>query len=150
MLACKRLLDASLSGLVPTAYQQGFFMDLRQVIDRFFGEQGIKHTLQRDAIVSEFLAVKEHISIDDLLARVRTQHPKVGYATVYRTLSLLKEAGVADERHFGDGKALYEPMSEHHHDHLICTVCGKIVEFENRQIEAQQDEVARAHGFKIS
>jgi Fur family ferric uptake transcriptional regulator len=119
-------------------------------IAAIFEENGVKHTAQREAIVREFLATKEHVSIDELLKRVRVQHPNVGYATVYRTLRLLKEIGLADERHFGDGKALYEPIGEHHHDHLICTRCGKIVEFENEEIEALQKEVAREHGFVIS
>src|SRR6476619_2174136 len=103
-------------------------------LEKFFEEHGVKHTAQREAIVREFLNTKEHISIDELLRRVRVQHPSVGYATVYRTLRLLKEVGLADERHFGDGKALYEPIGEHHHDHLICTSCHKIVEFENDEI----------------
>lgn len=123
--------------------------DAQQVIERFFGQSGVKHTSQREAIVREFLGVTDHVSIDDLLARVRVQHPKVGYATVYRTLRLLKDAGVADERHFGDGKALYEPSNDHHHDHLICTHCGKIVEFENEEIEALQEKVAALHGFTM-
>ncbi len=117
---------------------------------RIFEEHGVKHTAQREAIVREFLATKEHVSIDELLRRVRLTHPSVGYATVYRTLRLLKEIGIADERHFGDGKALYEPIGEHHHDHLICTRCGKIVEFENDAIETLQLGVAREHGFVIS
>jgi Fur family transcriptional regulator, ferric uptake regulator len=119
-------------------------------LSQLFEEHGVKHTAQREAIVREFLATKEHVSIDELLRRVRVAHPGVGYATVYRTLRLLKEMGLADERHFGDGKALYEPISDHHHDHLICTRCMKIVEFENEDIEALQDGVAKKHGFVIS
>jgi len=117
---------------------------------RIFEEHGVKHTAQREAIVREFLATKEHVSIDDLLTRVRVAHPNVGYATVYRTLRLLKEIGIADERHFGDGKALYEPIGENHHDHLVCTKCAKIVEFENDDIETLQERVAAEHGFTIS
>jgi Fur family transcriptional regulator, ferric uptake regulator len=117
---------------------------------RFFETNGVKHTAQREAIVREFLNLKEHVTIDDLLRRVRSSHPGVGYATVYRTLRLLKEVGLADERHFGDGKALYEPITEHHHDHLICTSCHKIVEFENEEIETMQQSVAKLHGFEIS
>ncbi len=119
-------------------------------LSRFFETNGVKHTAQREAIVREFLNLKEHVTIDDLLKRVRVSHPSVGYATVYRTLRLLKEVGLADERHFGDGKALYEPIGEHHHDHLICTRCHKIVEFENEEIEALQHKTAKAHGFAIS
>src|SRR5262245_829808 len=75
-------------------------------------------TAQREAIVEHFFRAPEHISIDELLARVRRRHPKVGYATVYRTLKLLVDSGLANERQFGDGQARYEVAGEHH-DHLI-------------------------------
>jgi Fur family ferric uptake transcriptional regulator len=125
-------------------------VELDRIFEKIFEEHGVKHTAQREAIVREVLNTQEHISIDELLRRVRVQHPSVGYVTVYRTLRLLKEVGIADERHFGDGKAFYEPIGEHHHDHLICTSCQRIVEFEDDEIEAMQDAVAKKHGFVIS
>lgn len=116
---------------------------------KILAQNGIKQTTQREAIVREFLSLKGHVTIDDLLLRVKKTHPAVGYATVYRTLKLLKELGFADERHFIEGKALFEPLGEGHHDHLICRQCQKIVEFENEAIEQLQEQVAFAHGFKI-
>ncbi len=139
----------SLGQRPPRTLFRGVSETHEQLVERFFNQPGVKHTAQREAIVRAFLGVTEHISIDDLLTRVREQHPGVGYATVYRTLRLLKQAGVADERHFGDGKALYEPAHEHHHDHLICTSCGTIVEFENDEIEALQEKVAARNGFRM-
>ena len=86
----------------------------------------------------------------ELLAKVRASDPRVGYATVYRTLKLLTECGVANERRFGDGLTRYELADETtHHDHLICTGCEKIVEFENEEIERLQEEVATRNGFTI-
>jgi Fur family ferric uptake transcriptional regulator len=82
---------------------------------------------------------------------VRKRSPKVGYATVYRTLKLLTEAGIAAARQFGDGQTRFEVMGDHgHHDHLICVQCGLILEFENDAIERLQDEMAEnLGGFKL-
>ena len=106
-------------------------------------------TTQREIIVDQFLRTQDHISIDELLARVRKRHPRVGYATVYRTLKLLVDSGLAVERQFGDGQARYEVVGEHH-DHLICTKCGLILEFEDDDIEMLQDKIAeRLGGFTV-
>lgn len=102
-------------------------------------------TQQREAIVDSFLRSHEHVSIDELLARVRKKHPKVGYATVYRTLRLLVEAGLASERRFRDGQTRYE-VAGAHHDHLICERCNLIVEFEDDEIERIQEEIAKKLG----
>ena len=112
--------------------------------------QGLKSTRQRDLILDAFLRAGEHLSTEELYLRLREQHPHIGYATVHRTLKLFAECGIAEPRHFGDGQTRYESSArEEHHDHLICTVCGAIVEFENPQIEALQESVASQHGFRI-
>jgi len=81
---------------------------------------------------------------------VRQKHPRIGYATVYRTLKLLAECGLAEQRHFGDGQTRYEQSdSREHHDHLICTECGAILEFEDPGIERLQLKVAKEHNFTI-
>ena len=107
-------------------------------------------TAQREAIVDQFFKTRDHISIDELLSRVRRRAPKVGYATVYRTLKLLVESGLAIERQFGDGQARFEVIGDHH-DHLICTKCGLILEFEDDEIERLQDRIAqRLGGFSVT
>jgi len=113
-------------------------------------EKGLKSTQQREIILEEFLRDGSHCSTEELYLRLRRKHPRLGYATVYRTLKLFAECGIAEERHFGDGQTRYE-SSDHdeHHDHLICTVCGTIVEFEDPRIEELQEQVARQHGFVI-
>jgi len=126
---------------------------LRERFEDYVRRHGLKSTQQRDVIVDLFLRSSGHISIEDLLARVRKRAPKVGYATVYRTLKLLTDCGIAAARQFGDGQTRYEVMSEGHghHDHLICTQCGLILEFENDTIEQLQDDVAdRLGGFKLT
>lgn len=112
--------------------------------------QGLKSTRQREVILDEFLRAGAHLSTEELYLMLREQHPHIGYATVHRTLKLFAECGIAEPRHFGDGQTRYESsMAEEHHDHLICTDCGAIVEFENPQIEMLQESVARQHGFRI-
>lgn len=115
---------------------------------QYLADSGLKSTRQRDLVVKTFFQATGHVSIEELYRQVRKKDPKVGLVTVYRTLKLLREAGLAEERRFGDRHALYEKQSSHH-DHLICTHCGKIVEFENDAIEEMQDDVARKYGFAI-
>jgi len=113
---------------------------------------GLKSTRQRDLITQVFFEASGHLSVEQLLERVRAHDGRVSQATVYRTMRLLKDSGLAEERHFGDGQARYEPADsgDEHHDHLICTGCGRIVEFVNDQIESLQERVAAAHGFVVT
>jgi len=116
----------------------------------FMLDKGLKSTRQREIILDEFLRVGSHLSTEELYLRLRRKNPRIGYATVHRTLKLFAECGIAEQRHFGDGQARYEASDlDEHHDHLICISCGKIVEFEDPRIEQLQDEVARQHGFSI-
>ncbi len=121
------------------------------ILQRHLQERGLKQTRQRSLIVSIFLATGGHLDVDQLLATVRRTDPKVSAATVYRTMKLLTELGIAHAQQFGDGHTRYESaVDRHHHDHLICTACGKIIEFENDRIESLQDAVARRHGFTVA
>jgi Fur family ferric uptake transcriptional regulator len=123
----------------------------RELLQAHMDKRGLRSTDQRKLIVETFFAAPNHISIEELLAEVRQQDPKVGYATVYRTLKLLTECGVAFERKFGDGLTRYELADEaSHHDHLICTTCGTILEFEEPKIEELQEKIARRHGFALT
>jgi Fur family ferric uptake transcriptional regulator len=115
---------------------------------RYLGGHGLKQTRQREAILDVFLSAGGHLSGEELLQEVRGLHSNIGYTTVYRTLKLLCEAGLASERHFDDGITRYE-IRHAHHDHLVCVKCGKIIEFECEAIEASQNEVASRHGFHI-
>lgn len=119
---------------------------------KYLRRHHLKTTQQRELIVEQFFRSKGHISVDDLLARVRQHQHHIGYATVYRTLKLLTDCGLAAPRQFGDGQTRYEVADENDnpHDHLICLQCNLILEFENTEIEKQQDEVAaRLGGFKV-
>jgi Fur family ferric uptake transcriptional regulator len=114
----------------------------------YLEEHNLKHTKQREAILAVFLDVAGHITGDELYQRVRERFPGIGYTTVYRTMKLLCEAGLAIERHFDDGVTRYEVEHEHH-DHLVCTRCGKIVEFECQMIEAAQNDIVEKYGFRL-
>ncbi len=106
-------------------------------------DRGLKSTGQRDDIASVFFGLGQHISAERLYAEVKKINPHVGYATIYRTLRLLKECELVSERHFDDGQARYEVVSDKHHDHFICERCGKIFEFEIEGLERLQETVAR-------
>src|SRR5262245_53431173 len=122
----------------------------RALLHAHMVKKGLRSTDQRRLIVETFFKSPNHVSIEELLAEVRAQDPRVGYATVYRTLKLLTECGVANERRFDDGLARYELADDaSHHDHLICVECGKIVEFEEPRIERLQDELAERYGFEL-
>lgn len=115
-------------------------------------ERGLKKTRPREQVVHAFFSAPHHVSVEELLLQVRKKHPHIGYATVYRTLKLLQACGLAEARQFGDGQTRYEVAGPDapHHDHLICTHCGLILEFENQEIEALQREVAQTlGGFSI-
>jgi Fur family transcriptional regulator, ferric uptake regulator len=112
-------------------------------------DRGLKSTAPRDDIARVFFALGRHINAEELYTEVKKISPHVGYATIYRTLKLLKECGLLSERHFDEGQARYEVAGEHHHDHFICENCGKIVEFEDDEIERTQRSIARKLGVTL-
>lgn len=112
-------------------------------------DRGLKSTSPRDDIARVFFELGRHISAEELYAEVKKINPHVGYATIYRTLKLLKECELLSERHFDEGQARYEVAGDHHHDHFICETCGKIVEFEDDELERMQQTVARKLGVKL-
>jgi Fur family ferric uptake transcriptional regulator len=117
---------------------------------QFIQDQGLKTTRQRNTIVSVFFRLRGHISVEELLVEVKKVNPRIGYATVYRTLHLLVESGLVEERRFGDGLARYEGHSDvEHHDHMICLECGQISEFFNPRLEALQEQLAEENNFQI-
>lgn len=127
-------------------------MDPREHFLHYIKQKGLKTTQQRNVIVDTFFTLKSHLSVDELYSEIRKRDQSIGYATVYRTLKLLKECGLAREWNFGDGHARYEHVTDldEHHDHMICLGCGAIEEFENDRIEKLQDQVAREHGFTVT
>jgi len=123
----------------------------REVFSEHIQKAGLRHTAQRDLILEIFLRTEEHLSSEDLYWLVHKEDSSVGHTTVYRTLKLLTDAGLAREVRFGDGKTYYEHhYNQEHHDHMICTECGTVVEFFSPEIEDLQEKVATQYGFKLT
>ncbi len=125
-------------------------MDRAAVFNEYLRRKGLKNTKQRMTILEAFQGSKFHYSTEELYLELRKDHPKIGYATVHRTLKLFAECGIAIELNFGDGQSRFEPLNENqHHDHLVCTNCGLIIEFMEPRIENLQGQVAARYDFKI-
>lgn len=132
------------------ADDEQLIQEKERAFQEFIQQRGLKTTRQRNTIVSVFFRMRGHISVEELLRSVKQVNPKIGYATVYRTLHLLVESGLVEERRFGDGLARYEGRSEvEHHDHMICLECGQISEFYNSHLEDLQEKLASDYQFKI-
>jgi Fur family transcriptional regulator, ferric uptake regulator len=124
------------------------FASEKEIFFSHLRHAGLKRTTQRELILLTFLRTEGHLSAEDLCRLVKTEDPGVGFTTVYRTLRLLSECGLAREERLGDGIRRYEHHYDHeHHDHLICTSCGELIEFFSETIEKKQDEIAAQHGF---
>lgn len=123
---------------------------LESQLSAYMERKGMRSTSQRRLVSQVFFRTGGHLSIDEMLALVRKEDSKVGYATVYRTLKLLVECGLASERQFDDTVTRFElAHRDSHHDHLICLQCKRIVEFEDDEIERLQDALAARHGFTL-
>lgn len=123
---------------------------LQQKLDHYLADKNLKQTKQRQIVITGFLELEGHISAEELHDYIRRLGHNIGLATIYRTLNLLKDAGIADQKQFADGKSVFELLApDSHHDHLICLSCRKIVEFENEEIERLQKKVAEQFKFKL-
>ena len=117
----------------------------------FLARSGLKTTRQREQIVRAFFAAGRHVSAEELYHQIRSQDATLGLVTVYRTLKLLRQAGLATERKFGDAYARFDPNpADWAHHHLICTRCGKIQEFEDPALRSLGSKVARSHDFTVT
>lgn len=120
------------------------------VFEHYIDEKSLKHSKQREEILDIFLKLDKHLSADELYRIVKKKYPTIGFATVYRTLKLLCESGLSRELKLEDGVTRYEHLYNHkHHDHLVCTKCGKFVEVVDTEIEKLQERLAAKHGFSV-
>jgi Fur family ferric uptake transcriptional regulator len=121
----------------------------RSALTAYLVRNRLKRSAQREAILDAFVKAGHHVSVEDLLEIVRRRHPEVGRTTIYRTLKLFKDAGLASELLFGD-EARFEPVwNRDHHDHFVCVACGAIFEFQSPEIERLQEEIASGLGFEV-
>ena len=116
----------------------------------FISRKGMNATAQRRIIAEVFFRFPGHHSLEEFYQRVQQQDSSIGQTTVYRTLKLLCEAGLAMEIHFSDGIARYElAASDSHHDHMVCVACGRVIEIYDPRIEKIQHELARKYDFLL-
>ncbi len=119
-----------------------------KIFEEHISIKNLKHSRQRKEILDIFLGIDRHLTLDELYGVVRKRYPNIGLATVYRTLKLLCECGLSRQLKFEDGTTRYEHLYEHrHHDHLICTRCGRFVEVVVPEIEQMQEKLFKQHGF---
>lgn len=112
-------------------------------------DKGLKITGQRRTIARVLGESDDHPDVELVHRRATEIDPKISIATVYRTVRLFEEHDILDRHDFGDGRARYEEVSESHHDHLIDIESGKVIEFQNAEIEALQREVAERLGYRL-
>lgn len=123
-------------------------MDAKQKFAKFVTDKGLRRTGQRDDVVDVFLATEKHVTVQELYDLVRKKHRGIGYATVARTMKLLHESGLCRQVDFGEGVLRYEHLYKHeHHDHLICSKCGRFEEIYSPKLEEIQGELVKEHGY---
>ena len=116
---------------------------------RYLREHGLPVTTQREQVAETVLASRGHLSVEEIEQQLRGRGLHIGKATVYRTLDILARSGMITERDFGEGFRRYERVPGHpHHEHLICTRCGKVIEFTNDRLERLKALVAEEYGFQ--
>jgi Fur family ferric uptake transcriptional regulator len=122
--------------------------DFKQLLKK----NNLKFTIQREVILETLYNSDEHLTPEALHHLIQKKYPelKTGIATVYRTLSLLEDSNVVTSLSFGAQGKKYELGAKEHHDHLICTECGKITEFVDEEIEKRQHAITDELGFKMN
>ena len=120
-----------------------------ETIEQKCTKKGVKLTDQRRIIAKVMSESSDHPNVDELYKRVNLIDKKISIATVYRTVKLFEESGILTKHDFKGGKARYEELSEHHHDHLIDIKSGEIIEFVDNEIEELQKKVAEKYGYDL-
>jgi Fur family transcriptional regulator, ferric uptake regulator len=123
----------------------------RRVLQGYLRGRGQKMTGPRETVLDAFLELERHVTAEELFAAARRLDPSIGQATVFRTIKLLAEAGLAREACPDEGARRYEHAYRHeHHDHLTCVECGDVVEFVDEAIERAQEAIYGRYGYRPS
>ena len=121
----------------------------KTVFREYLKSNGMLYSEQREQVLDIFLKIEEHPTINDIYDLVRKKHPQIGLATLYRTMKVICEVGLARETDFGGSIRRFEHKYKHqHHDHLVCLKCGRIIEVMSPEIEKLQENLAKKHRFK--
>ena len=125
--------------------------EAQQILHEHLKRVGLKHTAQRDTILRTFLETREHLSLNELHRLVQKKDARIGFTTVYRTLKLLAECGLASEVAFHDGIARYEHQyNRRGHHHMVCTGCGSSVEFFSAEVDRLEQEIGRKFNYETA
>jgi len=118
------------------------------IFKQYLKEKGLLFSKQREQILKIFMKAKSHLTIDDLYNSVRKKNPRIGLATVYRTMRVICDCDLAEEVDFGDGVKRFEhKFHRQHHHHLVCIKCGRVIEVRSGKIESLQKKLAKQHNF---
>lgn len=129
--------------------KNSFLQEAKEQFFKYLDDRNLRQTLQREKILDLFLKTEGHATTDEFYRMLKEKHPNIGYTTVYRTLKLFCESGIAREVNFGDGMTRFEHKYGHkHHDHLVCLKCGRNIEVSSPEIEKLQDKLCEKHRFK--
>ncbi len=121
-----------------------------KVLKETLQKEGLRYTKQRQIIWDELRSSNKHRDAEEIFITLRKHGLKISRATIYRTIDVLVKNNLIDKLEIGDGRARFEYNDRFlHHDHLICTSCGKIIEFHNNEIEVLQTKIAKKYNFKI-
>ncbi|MCX7910726.1 MAG: transcriptional repressor [Endomicrobia bacterium] len=124
--------------------------NLKKDFSDILKEKKLRNTKQRHLILQIFYSIDKHLSIDELYTIAKKINPKIGYATVHRTMKLFSKLGIAENIKISNQKVLYEHKYAHkHHDHLVCTICGKFIEIMSEELENLQEKIAKVYNFEI-
>lgn len=118
-------------------------------IEKLCIEKGMRMTEQRRVIARVLSEAEDHPDVEELYGRASAIDPHISIATVYRTVRLFEEAGILERHDFRDGRSRYEEVPDHHHDHLIDTKSGEVIEFVDDRIEKLQKEIAKELGYEL-
>jgi Fur family ferric uptake transcriptional regulator len=118
-------------------------------LERLCVEKGLKMTDQRRIIARVLSEASDHPDVEAVYRRATDIDPKISIATVYRTVRLFEEAKILERHDFGDGRSRYEEITDEHHDHLIDVDSGRVIEFQNEEIELLQRKIAETLGYRL-
>lgn len=122
----------------------------QDIVEQHLRKSGFRWTSQRALIVRLALETHDHFTAEELLDRCRRVDPKVSRATVYRTLSVLEDAGFVEGLETLDGGRRFEHVLGHErHDHMVCLRCEKIIEFRDDELQRRRELAAKRVGFRI-
>lgn len=125
------------------------FNEYKEKLKKIVKSKGLKYSLQREEILKVLYNSDKHLTPEEIHKKVKKINSNIGLATVYRALSFLENEGLVNSISFGIEGKKYELNRGHHHDHMICLNCDKIIEFFDEKLEKLQEQIAKKHGFKL-